>query len=145
MGCDIHCFAEVKRNNKWEKVGDYFTIDEYDREFYGKEKGDSPFNWRSYFMFTLFSNVRNTFGIRPISYPMGLPEDLGYEVESKYLDMFEDAHSASYLTLKELLKFNYDKGEAYRDYLGKWFFIHLEELKTLGDPENVRIVFWFDN
>lgn len=22
MGCDIHCFAEVKRNNKWKKVGD---------------------------------------------------------------------------------------------------------------------------
>ena len=33
----------------------------------------------------------------------------------------------------------------YRENLGEWFFKHLNELKELGDPENVRIVFWFDN
>ena len=33
----------------------------------------------------------------------------------------------------------------YRENLEGWFFKHLEELKALGEPENVRIVFWFDN
>ncbi len=34
---------------------------------------------------------------------------------------------------------------SYRKNLGDWFFVHLEELKQIGEPENVRIVFWFDN
>ena len=33
----------------------------------------------------------------------------------------------------------------YRENLGEMFFTHLEELKALGEPEDVRIVFWFDN
>lgn len=33
----------------------------------------------------------------------------------------------------------------FRKFLGELFFIHLEELKTLGQPDDIRIVFWFDN
>lgn len=42
---------------------------------------------------------------------------------------------------------NEGEGEivSYRDNLGEFFFVHLEELKSLGEPEDVRIVFWFDN
>lgn len=32
----------------------------------------------------------------------------------------------------------------FRDFFGEWFFGDLEILKTLGEPENVRIIFWFD-
>ena len=33
MGCDIHSFAERlnKQTNKWEKVGDAFSLGEYDK------------------------------------------------------------------------------------------------------------------
>lgn len=82
-------------------------------------------------------------------------------------------HSFSWLSLKELLDFNYDQtfedrrvtvqtgprswngaGEAepgggeqttFREFLGEAFFSQLEILKTYGEPENVRVVFGFDN
>ena len=34
---------------------------------------------------------------------------------------------------------------SYRDAVGKHFFKTLEALKGLGEPENIRLVFWFDN
>ncbi len=33
----------------------------------------------------------------------------------------------------------------FREFLGEGFFEHIEILKTLESPENVRIIFWFDN
>lgn len=33
----------------------------------------------------------------------------------------------------------------YRDFLGSSYFKDLKILKNLGDPEDTRIVFWFDN
>lgn len=35
--------------------------------------------------------------------------------------------------------------EPLRDFLGAHFMRHLDVLKTLGAPDDVRIVFWFDN
>ena len=60
-------------------------------------------------------------------------------------------HSASYLTLRELLEFDYDKviefedyeQDTFRDVLSQWYFVHLSELKKLGEPDEVRIIFWF--
>jgi len=86
-------------------------------------------------------------------------------------------HSFSWLSLKELLDFDYSQqfenrryrktiitagggtvvdggakaapgeGEmvSYRNFLGTSFFECLLQLKMLGAPEDVRIVFWFDN
>jgi hypothetical protein len=89
-----------------------------------------------------------------------------YEVYDEVWDC--DNHSHSYLTLRELAEFNYDsmvedrrcmrnnsggsmcepsEGEmmTYREYLGEGFFTDLEILKTVGELDDVRIVFWFDN
>jgi hypothetical protein len=33
----------------------------------------------------------------------------------------------------------------FKEFLGKGFFECIDIMKTLGEPENVRIVFWFDN
>jgi len=35
--------------------------------------------------------------------------------------------------------------ETYRDAVGERWFATLDALKELGEPENVRLVFWFDN
>lgn len=175
MGCDIHSFAEIrnKETNKWEKVGDHFSLDQFDIDFYKKEKGEHPFDWRSYSMFAFLAGVRNYDYCEPLSEPKGIPDDVSEEVKEMYDGFSVDAHSASFLTTKELIDFNYDKtfwnrrvtkqtspnswngaslaeeGEGtvitYRENLGQWFFKHLEELKELGEPEDVRIVFWFDN
>ena len=172
MGCDIHSFAEVKSKAKWEKVNDHFKLDDYDKKYYKKEKGDEPFGWRSYSMFAFLADVRNYDHCEPISEAKGFPENASEEVKKEYDDWFGDAHSASYLTLQELLDFDYDKGFwnrrvtkktsygyngaslaeegegkiiTYKDNLGQGFFDVIEELKELGKPEDVRIVFWFDN
>ena len=167
MGCDIHSFAERKVNGKQEKVGDHFSLGEWERKYYKKEKGENPFDWRSYSMFAFLADVRNYDHCEPISEPKGLPTDISGEVREEYGDG-SDWHSASHLTTKELLDFDYEKefwnrrvmknntgaslaeeGEgtvlSYRENLGEFFFLHLEELKQLGNPEDVRIVFWFDN
>ena len=176
MECDIHSFAERKINNKWEKVGDHFSLSDWEKKYYKKEKGESPFDWRSYSMFAFLAGVRNYDHCEPISKPKGLPKDISEEVKEEYGEGW-DFHSASHLTLTELLDFDYDKvfwnrrvtrtvvnenggvfsngaciaeeGEGsnvtYRENLGDFFFVHLNELKELGSPEDVRIVFWFDN
>lgn len=175
MGCDIHSFAEKrnKETGKWEKVTNHFSLDDFSKSYYKKDKGDHPFDWRNYSMFAFLADVRNYDCCEPISEPKGLPKDVSDEVKNEHNDWDCDAHSASFLTLKELTDFDYDKsfwnrritkqigpnaftgaglaqeGEGkiitYRENLGEWFFKHLEELKELGEPEDVRIVFWFDN
>lgn len=168
MGCDIHSFAERKLNGKWLKVEEGFIeLSEDHKRIYKKEKGNEPFDWRSYSMFAFLANVRNFDCCEPISEPKGWPEDSVF-LDSMYErnDIYEDepmtnkqdiesyAHSWSYLTLKELLDFDYDKTfwdkreeeiTSYREKLGREFFKQLEELKQLGEPEDVRVVFWFDS
>ena len=155
MGCDIHSYAEKKVNGKWEKVSDQFSLDEFDKKWYGKEKGDNPFGWRNYSIFAFLAGVRNYDHCTPISEPKGLPDDISDEVKEKADDWDGDGHSHSFLTVKELSDFDYgktffdDRGketETYSNFLGKQFFDDLEILKNLDEnPENVRVVFWFDN
>lgn len=141
MGCDIHCYAERRVNNQWEKVGDHFEYSERDKTYYEKDKGDRPFFNRDYDLFAFLAGVRGY--LFPIHPPKGIPEDVSQEVLSEFKSWGVDAHTPSFLTLKELLDYNYSDGV--RETLGNDFFIVLDELKELGSPEDVRIVFWFDN
>lgn len=175
MGCDIHSYAERrnKQTDKWEKITDHFSLDDFSKGYYKKEKGDHPFDWRSYSMFAFLAGVRNYDHCNPISEPRGIPHDISDSVREEYKVWDGDSHSASFLSAKELLEFDYGKefwnrrvvrqtgpfsftgaglaeeGEGeivtYRDNLGEWYFKHLDELKQLGDPKDVRIIFWFDN
>lgn len=95
------------------------------------------------------------------------------ETNMQYVGDYGDYHSHSWITLKELLDHDYDKtfwnrritrqlspncwsgseianeGEgkiiSYRENLGEEFFKDIELLKTYGNPEDVRVIFWFDN
>lgn len=193
MGCDIHSFAEVKRNGKWEVVKNCFTLSDFDKKYSKTEKGDEPFENRDYSVFGFLADVRNYSHCECITgSPRGLPDDSEYlnelirsdysdskQLRSRKVDLENDydSHSLSYVTLAELLAFDYDKtfwnrrisrttynasggshtngaaiaeegeGETitYREHLGEWFFTHIEDLKAIGEPENVRVVFWFDN
>lgn len=177
MGADIHIFAETKnKKGKWIKVEkECFSLSKWEVEEFGKKKTESPFDWRSYSMFGFLADVRNYSCCEPISEPKGLPTDSEYLNELGYYsgtgwgmsnstkreDIYSDgsSHSHSYLTLKELLEFDYDKTFCderaetdthktiitHRQHLDGMFFTHLEELKKLGKPDEVRIVFYFDN
>src|SRR6478609_5466733 len=123
MGCDIHSFAEVRTEGKWQKVTEKaFGVES---DYVGKT--NAPFDWRSYSLFAFLAGVRNYDHCEPISEPRGLPDDSEYlnkEVEDGYYGPFGkaspctekkrleedyDYHSKSWLTLKELLEFDYDK------------------------------------
>lgn len=189
MGADIHSFAERKRNGKWEMVEE--KVFGCESEWPGK--GASPFDWRSYSVFGFLADVRKYSHVPVLVEPRGLPED------SEFLNQIVDDgwagwgpngctirednlrnmnyHSHSYITLRELLDFDYEQtfedrrytkvttfpgggqridgaaeaneGEGeittFREFLGEGFFDDIAVLQTLGEPDDVRIVFWFDN
>lgn len=148
MGCDIHSQAERRVGGAWKKFQDY-----------------EPFDWRSYGMFAFLAGVRNYSAITPISEPRGIPDDADIEMQRDVGD-----HSYSWLSVDELLSFDYDAkmkdrrvrrqiaenvwsgavtcepGEGammtYREFLGPAFFEELDKLKNMGAE---RIVFGFDS
>lgn len=143
MGCDIHSQAEKLIDGKWKRVGGAYE----------------PFDWRDYGTFAFLADVRNYSGIKPIAAARGMPHDADYD-EGETEHWLGD-HSYSWLTLDELLSFNYDQltapnawnggktcaeGEGkkmtYREYLGEGFFDELKKLKAMGAE---RIVFGFDS
>ena len=111
MGCDIHLYVERKHDGQWYSA-DYFVPSvsyvpdqwgqvpkqKYDRvEMYGK---------RNYALFATLANVRNYGNTAYISEPKGLPDDVTEFVKAEWEDWGFDAHSCSYLTLRELLDFH---------------------------------------
>ena len=173
MGCDIHSFAEVWKNGVWVKVGDVFPLDNWEKGFYKKDFNDEPIIDRHYGLFGWLADVRNYSRLPPISQPRGLPTNLSLAVLHESATWGLDGHSYSWLSLAELLEADYEQivwdrrvmrqessgvwngaalaneGEgkhlSLRECLPDSYFKMLEVLKTLGEPENVRIVFWFDN
>lgn len=153
MGCDIH--VRVERRNK---KGEYKHI-----------HGFAPFSNRDYGTFGFLAGVRNYSNIPPICELRGFPCDASKSVEQDYIGWGDDAHSSSWISVEELLGFDYDKqiedcrvtrmtqygldggctcekGDGrlttYRDFLGPYFF---KDLEYLSKKHAHRIVFWFDN
>lgn len=150
MGCDIHSRAERCINGKWEVIPNLH-----------------PFDCRSYGVFGFLADVRNYSAVPPISDARGLPGDHAPEDQD---NGWLGEHSQSWLSIEELLAFNYDAeiedrrvsrqlgpnlwtgaatadpggGEmtTFRSFLGDWFFEELEKLKAAGAE---RIVFGFDS
>ncbi len=172
MGADIHSFAEVRKEGKWRRSKEpIFGTDRYrtDEPFDQRSYGMFGFfaDVRNY------SNVPPISPCKGLPTDSeGLNEKTAYHETLRESAEDINYHSHSWLTLKELTDFDYDatfedlryeetignvtngaaiaepgKGNVvtFREFLGEWFFKEIELLKTLGEPENVRIVFWFDN
>ena len=175
MGCDIHmhieyfdtCYKDKRKPIKKWRCADWFRLNEY----YGK-KGELKYKqvplWedRNYELFAFLADVRNNGNIEPISEPRGIPFNVSDEVLKDYKSWGEDAHSASYLTLQELIDFVNNKQDTSREVTLQYGIRYLTNLiddikdhvesdgfiydcddielgcHTLND---VRIVFWFDN
>lgn len=147
MGCDIHSTAERRVNGAWQTIPDLY-----------------PFDWRSYGMFGFLANVRNYSAVPPISEPRGTPHDSpSYDADNT------NRHSHSWLSVEELLAFDYDraiedrrvtreiepgwtsgactadpgegKATTFRTFLGEGFF---EDLANLREAGAERVVFCFD-
>lgn len=162
MGCDIHSFVEKKNSaGSWERVT------------WPNAGETGPWGWRSYRIFGFLANVRNYSDSPFISNSRGMPEGVSPSVAKEYETWDSDGHSHSWLSLKELLAFNYDsemedrrytrqigpnswdgaatcergmgKKTTFREFLDGGFFTDLAALESLGSPDEIRVVFWFDN
>lgn len=110
MGCDIHMCLEGRNDaaDNWVSA-DYFRINPY----YRPERDDEPRYWRvgiyssrNYELFAILADVRNYDNrIIPIDNPRGIPDDSCDVITDEYASWGIDAHSASYLTLKELKEY----------------------------------------
>jgi hypothetical protein len=154
MGCDIHITYQRKVKDKWENAYPEGT----------------PLDSRDYGIYGFLANVRNYSDVKPISEQRGLPDDyVPDEDEYSLSNLYNvNIHSCSWLSIDELLNFDYDQmtedrrvtingdggctcrpGEGqkiqkmtYREFLGEHFFNDLELLKA---AKVERIVFGFDN
>ncbi|MEU4567044.1 hypothetical protein [Micromonospora sp. NPDC023956] len=153
MGSDIHAYAEIRIDGQWRYAGDdAFPDNEYPNDRH------CPFDGiRSYGLFGFLADVRNYSNTPVIANPRGLPDDVSPEVRAKSDSWDTDGHTHTWLALAELIDFDYDQtftdtrtdGEPpaanLREFLGDWYFGRLNLLTAMGAPQDVRIVFWFDN
>lgn len=213
MGCDIHCYCEVRKNGKWEELKEKIF-----KSCYSEELSSDPYHGRNYDLFAILANVRNGRGFAgsdtgngfmPISPLKGLPADVSGEIKKSSDSWDCDGHSHSWVTLKELIDYNWSQktfkrgvvneneyktfklngepdgwcsscsgpnivminndemesfiknpetketgkeyytriiwGTTYYDAAGSFYKNTIPALKSLGNPEDVRLVFWFDN
>jgi hypothetical protein len=150
MGCDIHVQVETRTNGRWTSMDVVL------------------FDARNYGIYGFLADVRNYSHSPVIAEPRGLPDDADMDSDERDYALGADYHSHTWLALAELQAFDYDRvfwdrrvtkagdgaalaeeGEgqhvSLREFLGPWFFHEIDRMATLGAPEDVRIVFWFDN
>lgn len=135
MGCDIHAHAERK-----DESGNWVHIDMVD-----------PLGGRYYPVFIFLAGVRSDGECQPISNPRGMPDDVCQKTRSDHDSWGWDAHSASWLSIDELLSFDYSQviepnqytceRQTLAEFLGPTFQKNLAALKEAGAE---RVVFWFD-
>lgn len=134
MGCDIHAWIEKRDSDgEWNSLFQAF-ID------------------RNYWLFGVLASVR-----RPeadcIHLPKGFPADADVRTINNYNDWDADAHNVSWLTLQELLEFDWDETDPkfnrpYREWSAHFINTVLAAMRavsTAPDQKDVRLVFWFDN
>ena len=123
MGCDIHCFVEMKASGEhWESWNGTHDI-------------DMPRNYR---MFTAMAGVRQAEGVTAVSEPRGLPSDCSEEIEQEFQEI--GTHSESWLTPKEF-KRAISAADGSIEYLAL-----LAAMQSLGKHGcEVRLVFAFDS
>jgi hypothetical protein len=110
---------------------------------------DSPYNGRNYTLFGVLAGVRDR-NVKLISdCDRGLPEDVSEEIRKLSEDFGIDGHSHNYLYLYEIIDsvyYNMTDKELDDFGLGTYFFRKtVDNLLKIGEPKDVRIVFWFDN
>lgn len=138
MGCDIHCWAEVRQpDGTWKKVGKIFKDSYYrpdepsevDEDGYewNAQLTDHPYDGRNYALFSMLADVRNGVGFAgcdtgdgylPIAFPKGIPIDVSPEVMKEFTVSVDEDNPP------ELLE----------SWVRKKFSIRIDE-KTVTDPD----------
>ena len=110
-----------------------------------------PYIGRNYNLFGALGNVRNYDTEKAVAWERGLPDDVSDDICSLSDDWGVDSHSHNHLYLDELIDSKYYKmteEELDESGLGTGFFNKtIDNILNFvdADPEDIRIVFWFDN
>jgi hypothetical protein len=133
MGTDIHCALEIRKGGKW--------IAQMQRnEYFGKWKDEPEMTakfdvgGRDYDLFAILGNVRNGHGFAGcdtgdgfnfITDLRGIPAD----ASSQAIDALSHEHSASWVTVAELLAFDWTQTTVHRGWVTAVEFEKWERMK----------------
>lgn len=132
MGCDIHVVFEKRVDGIWTAVKGHHVHE-------------------NYALYSILANVRQDKHepIVPICMPKGIPEDASDKYLKEVATMAESlpCHSHSWLTLAELLTYDWSVGMEFQHGRGIPNFVEITmaEMKALGKPDDIRMCFFFDN
>lgn len=131
MGCDIHCYLEVKPkgSSEWKEIS-LRT---------GDGKRVPVYNGRNYFLFGKLAGVRSDCD-NPLAVNRGLPEDISEKVRKESEYWVFDGHNFSWVDVKELDVFKEDDDFTYLLCCANYVL----DAYRCFDGES-RLVFWFDN
>jgi len=160
MGCDIHLYVEKLDRGVWTfvapQVGKCPDCEGTGEPYHKLEstrccwscngKGLREIDWyegRNYTLFGVLAGVRG--GEAQIDDPRGVPDNMSNTVDEIHWAGAPDIHSHSWFTLKELLDHNWT--QYHDEYQSCEHFVvdTLNRLKALGDPAEIRVIFWFDS
>lgn len=150
MGCDIHLYVETREGDVWVCADN--LVNRYGEDWLS---ADDPFyHTRNYGMFAILADVRNSWGINPIADQRGVPDDLSDGLRPLFAQWELDAHSYTWLTFSDLLNFDWTQeittggyaGTPYHEIAGREWLATMMRLSRLNkSPDDIRIVFFFDN
>lgn len=159
MGCDIHFYVERRTKDGWEYVEPPKGFDVEHEKWLGYAKAHgyahgppSFYSDRNYRLFGILAGVRDP-TVDPIAPPREVPDDMSITVRKAHDPRYH--HSHSWLTLAEILGHDWEQrppcrydpevDESLAEQVGDFYTKTLPALKKLGDPADVRVVFWFDS
>ena len=137
IGADIHVHCEYRdRDGVWINCDNF----EWNQEF-GKYEFVSVYWYRNYVLFGTLAGVRDV-SYGTISEPKGLPKDMSPKTK-EFADEWEgDAHSYSYLTMRELLKWRENKIRKWKKLKKKYKVTHDEyDEDYILDDNNSLLMF----
>jgi hypothetical protein len=156
LGFDMHLFVERRDEaGRWQKVGNVFTRTREEpvswAESDDRQEGylawrevievgrDQPWTERNYELFTILGLPLRPH-VAPIAPLRGLPADVSEEVRERLDDSDDFFVGHSWLTLAELQGY-----EGSARYPARFVRETLPQLRRLGPPDDVRVVFAFDH
>ena len=125
---------EIEYNKFYDSIKDTY-FDNYIEDL-------KPISDRDYNLFGVLVGVRWHSCPNKISECRGLPSDISKEI-SLFCDYYgSDGHSHTYLTFEELLNYKH-----WEEYNLEYFYNSIVRMQKIINlpPQDIRMVFWFDN
>lgn len=138
MGTDIHMYSEVRDGDAWKPSRPLMADSSQDNVIYFME---AVYKDRDYSLFDLLSGARGVSDVTPL-FPVleDLPADVSAEVARVYAENDVNYHSIGMATLSQLRAQDYSSINEPVSWQQT-----LDDLAALGDEDDVRVVWWFDN